>query len=175
MFVIWSFLNVGVANFFLWFKGGVRCLQFEGNTLVTGSWDTTLIVSDYFLLNIIFFFIAESPNFSDSFIEVDIFWKQIYLFWRFGIWRLLRRKLFLAIIGVACLVSRCTISICKYRSPATKTKWTHLPVLMKACLTDTILLTNYYLRWLFFAIYLGWTGLGRLIFATKSYPHLVFL
>lgn len=112
-----------------------------------------------------FFFIAESPNFSDSFIEVDIFWKQIYLFWRFGIWRLLRRKLFLAIIGVACLVSRCTISICKYRSPATKTKWTHLPVLMKACLTDTILLTNYYLRWLFFAIYLGWTGLGRLIFA----------
>lgn len=112
-----------------------------------------------------FFFIAESPNFSDSFIEVDIFWKQIYLFWRFGIWRLLRRKLFLAIIGVACLVSRCTISICKYRSPATKTKWTHLPVLMKACLTDTILLTNYYLRWLFLAIYLGWTGLGRLIFA----------
>lgn len=168
-------MNVGVANFFLWFKGGVRCLQFEGNTLVTGSWDTTLIVSDYFLLNIIFFFIAESPKFSDSFIEVDIFWKQIYLFWRFGIWRLLRRKLFLAIIGVACLVSRCTISICKYRSPATQTKWTHLPVLMKACLTDTILLTNYYLRWLFFAIYLGWTGLGRLIFATKSYPHLVFL
>lgn len=122
-----------------------------------------------------FFFIAESPKFSDSFIEVDIFWKQIYSFWRFGIWRLLRGKLFLAIIGVACLVSRCTISICKYRSPATKTKWTHLPVLMKACLTDTILLTNYYLRWLFFAIYLGWTGLGRLIFATKSYPHLVFL
>lgn len=77
-----------------------------------------------------FFFIAESPNFSDSFIEVDIFWKQIYLFWRFGIWRLLRRKLFLGIIGVVCLVSRCTISICKYRSLATQTEWTHLLIFL---------------------------------------------
>lgn len=77
-----------------------------------------------------FFFIAESPKFSDSFIEVDIFWKQIYLFWRFGIWRLLRRKLFLGIIGVVCLVSRCTISICKYRSLATQTEWTHLLIFL---------------------------------------------
>lgn len=61
---------------------------------------------------------------------MDIFWKQIYLFWRFGIWRLLRRKLFLGIIGVVCLVSRCTISICKYRSLATQTEWTHLLIFL---------------------------------------------
>lgn len=39
---------------------------------------------------------------------------------------------------------------------------------------DNVLLTNYYSQPIYFSIYLRWTGLWQLIFATKPYAHLVF-